>query len=61
MNNPYTPGVKYQFWFFLLQAVGITTEDLVCFLARRWGQSSSERKKKYGGSTASGKDNCSSD
>lgn len=61
MNNPYTPGVRYQFWFFLLQAVAITTEDLVCFLGRRWGVLSSGRKGKNGSSTASGKDNCSLD
>jgi hypothetical protein len=60
MNNPYTPGVKYQFWFFLLQAVAITTEDLLCFLGRRWGVLSSEKKDKYGSLTARGKDNCSS-
>lgn len=34
MNIPYTPAVQYQFWFFLLQPVAITIEDIVCGL---WG------------------------
>ena len=32
MNNPYTSAVRYQFWFFLLQPVAITIEDIVCGL-----------------------------
>lgn len=33
MNIPYTPAVKYQFWFFLVQPVAIAFEDVVC----TWG------------------------
>jgi hypothetical protein len=34
MNNPYNVAAKYQFWFFLMQPVAITIEDLVCFSSR---------------------------
>jgi hypothetical protein len=30
MNIPYTPAVRYQFWFFLVQPVAITIEDIIC-------------------------------
>jgi hypothetical protein len=37
MNNPYNEAAEYQFWFFLMQPVAITIEDLVCFSCRGLG------------------------
>jgi hypothetical protein len=37
LNIPYSPMVWCQFWFFMMQPVAITIEDLAIYLGRRVG------------------------